>query len=66
MDYILQSPTNCSKGIIKYVINCTNFPEKKQIDTCPRQTVHHLNTDTKNLVLFITKKKEETFQIPNF
>ena len=32
------------------------FWKKKARDICSRQTVHHLNTNTKNLVLFLTKK----------
>ena len=29
MDYIPQSPTNCSKGNIKCVLQCTKIPEKQ-------------------------------------
>ena len=33
-----------------------HFSWKKTTEICSRQNVHHLNTDTKNLVLVLTKK----------
>ena len=47
MEYISQSPIRCSKVNLKYVLNCTNFPENNPMDICSRQTVHKLNTETK-------------------
>ena len=54
---ISKSPIQCSKGNLKCVLNCANFPVKKGMDICSRQRFHHLNTDKNNLVLVLTNKR---------
>ena len=56
MDYISQSPIQCSKGNLKCVLKCNKFPEKKAVDICIRQT----------WCLFKQTKGDKKFQIPNF
>ena len=56
MDYISQSPIQCSKGNIKCVLKCTILPEKKDNGYMPKM----------NLVLVLTNKGEEKINIPNF
>ena len=64
MEYISQSSIHCSKGLFEYVINCTNFPEKKALDICSRQTIHLLDRDAKKLVLVLTNKRGRKFSHP--
>ena len=56
MYYISKLPIRCSKGDIKCVLKCTKFPGNKPRVICLRQTDHQLNTDTRNLVMVLTKK----------
>ena len=56
MYHISQSPTHFSKGNLKCVLNCTKFPEKNSMVICSRQTDHQLDTNTRNLVLVLTKR----------
>ena len=56
MDYISQSPIRCLKVNLKFVLKCTKFPGGNPMVICSRRTAHQLNTDTKNLVLVLTKK----------
>ena len=56
MNYISQSPINCSKGNIQCVLKCTTLPEKQPMVIFSRRTAHQLNTDIRNTVIDLTKK----------
>ena len=56
MNYISQSPNNCSKGNLKRVLNCTNFPEKEVNRYMSR----------KNLVLVLTNKRGRKSSLSQF
>ena len=64
MEYISQLTIHCWKGLINCVLNCTNFPEGGGVDICSRQTVHHVDSDTENLVLVLIKKGKKKFTSP--
>ena len=57
MDYISQSPIRCSKGNIKCVLNYTKFPVKQANGYMFKKTAHQLNTNIRNLVMVLTKKR---------
>ena len=56
MNYISQSPIHCSKGNLKCVLKCTDFPEK----------IGNEYISKTKLVLVLTKQWEEKVNIPNF
>ena len=57
MDYISQSPIHFSKVNLKFFLSAPNFPEKKPMVICSRQTANQLNTDIITFVMVLTKKK---------
>ena len=66
MEYISKLPIHFSKGIIKCVLNCANFPGGRLMDKCSRKTVHHFNTNTTTLVIVLTNKRGNKNHSPKF
>ena len=56
MDYISQSPIHCLKVLIKYIINCNNFPKKGNVYMF-KTNCSSLEHQYKNLILFLTNKR---------